>query len=89
MGKASSNPKISKILTHMEDWLGAEARLIRNKYGDKIILSKDGLRRVRFDINRPKPHNNQHMHVEHLVGSKWKAVDPNKKQLYPYDVPHN
>ena len=29
------------------------------------------------------------MHIEELVNGKWKAVDPNSKQIFPIDVPHN
>lgn len=39
----------------------------RHVAGDKIFLSADKCRRIRFDINRPFPHQSPHAHVEELV----------------------
>ncbi len=63
------------------DFLGKDARVITNKAGDKIFVSKDGLRRVRFDINRPNPHKNPHAHVEEFINGKWQSA-----RAYPKDV---
>ena len=53
------------------------------KSGDKIFLSKDGTRRLRFDLNNPKPHSNPHAHVEYKTGSNtWHKSGP----LWPKDV---
>jgi hypothetical protein len=66
-------------------WLGNDVRVVTNPAGDTIFLSKDGLRRVRFDIKRPSPHNSPHTHVEEFVNGKWRKSGP----IYPTDVPHN
>jgi hypothetical protein len=63
-------------------FLGKDARVITNQAGDRVFLSKDGLRRVRLDINNPSPHANPHMHVEVNVNGKWVKSGP----LYPSDV---
>jgi hypothetical protein len=64
-------------------WVGDDARLIRNDDGDTILISKDGTRRVRFDVNRPYPHESPHAHIEELVNGKWQRSGP----IYPMDVP--
>jgi hypothetical protein len=69
----------------ISDWLGKDARLIRNQAGDPVFLSKDGLKRVRFDFNDRSPHLNPHAHVEMKVKDKWVKSGP----IYPTDVPHN
>jgi len=50
-----------------------------------VLISRDGTRRVRFDINNPSPHANAHGHVEVLVNGKWVKSGP----IYTTDVPHN
>jgi tetratricopeptide (TPR) repeat protein len=81
--------KVAEIV-HLEnrisEWLGEGTKLIRNEAGDSIFLSKDGLRRVRFDFNRPYPHNNPHAHIEYKIGGGW---EDSAGQIYPIDVPHN
>jgi len=83
-----SSAKIAEVV-HLEkqisNWLGEGTKFIRNEAGDSIFLSKDGLRRVRFDFNRPYPHNNPHAHMEYKVGVNWE----DSGQIYPTDVPHN
>ena len=46
----------------------------------------NGLRRVRFDFNRPYPHNSSHAHMGYKVGVNWEDF---AGQIYPIDVPHN
>jgi hypothetical protein len=61
------------------------AIFIRNEAGDSVFLSKDGVRRVRFDFQNPTPHQNPHAHVEVKINDKWVKSGP----IYPSDVPHN
>lgn len=68
----------------INSYLGEGTSLITNKAGDFVFLSKDGLRRVRFDFIRPDPHLNPHMHVEYFINGQWKGSG----QIYPFDVPH-
>ncbi len=82
-----SGAKIAEVV-HLEkqisNWLGEGTQFIRNKAGDPVFLSKDGLRKVRFDFNRPAPHESPHLHLEHLVDGEWKEIS----RVYPIDVPH-
>ncbi len=75
-------------VVHLEkqisSWLGEGSQLIRNKAGDSIFLSKDGVRKMRFDFIRPAPHKSPHVHLEHLVDGEWKEIS----RVYPIDVPH-
>jgi len=84
-GKAAQVNKIENLANDMKSWLGDGAKLIKNKSGDTVIISKDGARRIRFDINNPSPHNSPHGHIEELVNGKWVKSGP----IYPVDVPHN
>jgi len=81
---AASANKIQNIVTNVKGWLGDKARMIKNAYDDTVIISEDGTRRVRFDINNPSPHENPHGHVEELINGKWEKSGP----LYPTDVPN-
>ena len=80
---------VQNISKELADWLGPNSKVITNSSGDKVFVSQDGLRKIRFDMNNPNPHNSPHMHIEELVNGKWKPVDPNNAQIYPIDVPHN
>jgi hypothetical protein len=64
-------------------WLGKDYRTITNGAGDNVFMSKDGLRKIRFDINKTSPHANPHTHVEEFVNGKWVKSGP----LYPKDMP--
>lgn len=66
-----------------DDWLGPNVRVITNRAGDKVFLSDDGLRRIRFDIKSPAPHSSLHAHVEELVNGRWVKSGP----IFPRDVP--
>ena len=82
-----SSAKIAEVV-HLEKqlsgWLGEGTQFIRNKAGDPVFLSKDGLRKVRFDFNKPAPHESPHLHLEHLVDGEWQEIS----RVYPIDVPH-
>ena len=80
-----TNVQLETLLNQAQDYLGQDVRVIINKAGDPIFLSKDGMRCIRFDFNSTKPHNNLHMHVERKVGDTWIKSGP----IYPIDVPHN
>ncbi|MBS0621606.1 MAG: RHS repeat-associated core domain-containing protein [Verrucomicrobia bacterium] len=82
----ANSSQVTQVESAMNSWLGESTTLIHNKAGDPVILSKDGLRRVRFDFKRPYPHQNPHMHVDEYMGCGiWKESG----QIYPIDVPHN
>ncbi len=82
-GELAAKEGVEVIKNPVVEWLGSDARTITNSAGDKIFLSKDGLRRVRFDFKNPAPHINPHMHVEQLINGKWVKSG----QIYPVGVP--
>lgn len=84
LGKHNPRAKISQLEGKLSEWLGKETRMIKNKAGDLVFLSKDARKRVRFDFLRPNPHNNPHMHLEELIDNEW--IGP---RIYPKDVPNN
>ena len=77
--------EVVQLEKQVSRWLGDGTKSIRNAAGDPIFISKDGLRKVRFDFNRPFPHENPHLHFEQLVDGEWKEIS----RVYPSDVPHN
>ncbi|MDE3055672.1 MAG: tetratricopeptide repeat protein [Verrucomicrobiota bacterium] len=76
--------KLPQLEKGISDWLGEGAQCIRNKAGDPIFISQDGLRKARFDFIRPDPHESPHMHFEKFVNGKWQEIS----RVYPIDVPH-
>ena len=76
---------IKKIEQQINGWLGKGTKLIKNSSGDYVFISKDELRRVRFDLKNPSPHNNPHGHIEEYIEGKWNKSGP----IYPIDVQHN
>lgn len=61
---AANQKGVQKAFVQIEEYLGSGSRAMTNSSKDPIFLSKDGLRRVRFDWNRPDPHKNPHMHID-------------------------
>ena len=74
----------NKVANDAKEWLGDDAQMVTNKSGDKIFLSGDGNRRIRFDINNPSPHENMHAHIEYFNGNRWKKSGP----IFPKGLPH-
>ena len=89
IGKAASSQKVAEAANNIANWLGDGATVKTNKHGDKIFLSEDGTKRVRFDMKHPYPHNNPHVHIQQLTNGEWKSVDPKIDQIFSKDVPHN
>ncbi|MCF7852745.1 MAG: hypothetical protein K9M07_05855 [Simkaniaceae bacterium] len=84
-GTSVKIPKnITKLEKQISNWLGNNTQLIKNKAGDSIFLSSDGMKKIRFDFKRPYPHESPHMHFECFVDGEWKEIN----RVYPIDVPH-
>ncbi len=75
--------KVGEAANAIERCLGPNAKGITNKAGDTVHVSEDGLRRIRFDLNKPHPHESPHSHVEEFINGKWEKSGP----IYPTDVP--
>jgi len=86
---ARSPRNVNELAREIRNWLGDGTQVIRNRSGDTIFLSQDGLRKVRFDINNPSPHNSPHVHFEQMRNGRWRPVNPSHAQIFPIDVPHN
>ena len=63
-------------------WLGKEAKVIVNKHEDIIIMSKDGLKKMRFDIKNPHGYD-PHVQLEILKNGEWVDAIPGKHHIYP------
>jgi RHS repeat-associated protein len=73
VGQFARKSAVQSTLKNVVEWMGPGTRSITNKAGDKIFLSEDGLRRIRFDFIRPNPHVNPHIHVEEFVNGAWRG----------------
>ena len=48
--------RVSQLEREISEWLGPEVRMMKNKEGDRLFISKDGVRKVRFDfLSRTPP----------------------------------
>jgi hypothetical protein len=81
--KVKALSKVDDAVKGIKKWLGPGTTVKTNKAGDKIFLSANGKKRIRFDIKRPHPHKNPHGHVDELVNGKWVKSG----QIYPKGVP--
>jgi hypothetical protein len=63
-------------------WLGKDYKVITNKAGDQIFMSKDGLRKIRFDIKNPHG-DAPHIHLEIFKNGKWQDAIPGTHRIYP------
>jgi len=67
----TSRNVVQSLGNQITQWLGKDSRMIVNEAGDKIFLSKDGLRRVQFHINKTYPHSDPHVHIDIKINGKW------------------
>ena len=83
-GRRKTN-SVVRTANAASQWLGKGTKVKTNKYGDKIFVSADSLRQIRFDINHTYPHLNVHAHLEYRITrrSAWIKSGP----LYPRGVP--
>jgi RHS repeat-associated protein len=66
---------VDDVAKQMQLWLGKNYKTITNKAGDNIFMSKDGLRKIRFDIKNPHG-DKPHIHLEVFENGKWKDALP-------------
>ena len=78
-----SKGRIENVTRDITNWLGEDFTVITNRHGDKVFMSKDGLRIFRADLIRSKPHLSPHAHLEYYVGNQLVKSGP----IFPWDVP--
>ena len=77
-----ASPGVQAAYKSAREWLGEGARTITNKAGDLILVSKDGLRKMRFDINNPHGYA-PHIHLQSFRNGKWRDAISGKHHIYP------
>ena len=55
--------KVEKVSKEVKNFLGPDYKSITNKSQDSIFISKDGLRKIRFDIKNSHG-DRPHIHME-------------------------
>lgn len=78
----SNTNKVADTVNLAKQWLGIDAKVIQNAKGDYVFISKDGLRKIRFDINSPH-RDAPHIHLEIFKNGKWKNAIPRTHRIYP------
>jgi len=73
---------IDDALAQSRQFLGKDFRAITNKAGDSVFLSKDGLKKMRFDVRNPG-NDAPHVHIEVLRNNKWRDAIPGTHRIYP------
>jgi len=63
-------------------FLGDGYRTITNKAGDEIFMSKDGLRKMRFDFKNTQG-DLPHVHLEVFRNGRWRDAIPGTHRIYP------
>jgi hypothetical protein len=77
-----SSKKGLKTYSSAKAWLGGDCRMITKDSGDVVLISKDGLRKLRFDTENP--HGDlPHMHLEVLKNGEWEDALIDVHRLYP------
>ncbi|MBI4656491.1 MAG: fibronectin type III domain-containing protein [Elusimicrobia bacterium] len=74
---------VEELIDIMMRWLGPGAKVFKNKAGDLVMISKDNLRKIHFDLKHPYPHKNPHFQIEEIINGRlektrvWpKGVEP-------------
>jgi hypothetical protein len=73
---------VDDVAKNAKSWLGKDYKAVTNKAGDNIFMSKDGLRKMRFDIKNPHG-DAPHIHLEIFKNGKWKDAIPGAHRIYP------
>ncbi|MFA6119203.1 MAG: hypothetical protein WCT85_06030 [Parachlamydiales bacterium] len=75
------NNIVDEVAIQLKQWLQEDYTVITNKAGDKVFLSKDGLRKIRYDFENP--HGDiPHMHIQEKINGKWVDASDSHR-IYP------
>jgi hypothetical protein len=78
----SSSRNVQEAYSSAKAWLGEDCRMITKDAGDIILISKDGLRKLRFDIKNPH-RDVPHVHLRVFRNGKWRDAIKGKHRIYP------
>ena len=73
---------VNNVAQQAKSWLGKDYKVVTNKAGDNIFMSKDRLRKMRFDIKNPHG-DSPHIHLEEFINGKWRDAIPGTHRIYP------
>ena len=79
---ANASSSVQETAKSVKQWLGKGSRMIINDNGDLVLMSKDGLRKMRFDVKNPHGYP-PHMHLEVFKNGGWRNAIPGTHHLYP------
>jgi hypothetical protein len=65
-------------------FLGDGYKVATNAAGDPIFMSKDGLRKIRFDYNNTSNVGElPHFHIEQFINGRWRDAIRGMHRIYP------
>jgi len=81
-----NNEKVSQANRTVQEYLGKDYKIMTNNQGDKIFLSNDGNRKVRFDYKYSHG-DKQHVHIEEKdISGKWKDATSQHRIYFEGDL---
>ena len=80
-----SSRNVQESYSSAKAWLGEDCRMITKDSGDIILISKDGLRKLRFDIRNPHGYPS-HVHLEVFKNGDWVDAISGIHHLYPKGI---
>ena len=83
-GSYESYRRIRDAAKTIEEYMGGQPRVIKNKDGDFVMMRGD--KKIRLDMNNPHPHKEPHFHIEKGThnGRKLDWEDAGPKHAYPF-----
>jgi hypothetical protein len=82
-----SSRNVQEAYSSAKAWLGEDCRMIIKDSGDITLISKDGLRKLRFDIKNPHGYP-FHVHLEVFKKGDWVDAISGVHHLYPKGINH-
>lgn len=79
---AKKYEQIVEAANSAKKWLGPGYKKVTNKAGDLILMSKDGLRKIRFDLKNSHG-DKPHVHLEIFKNGKWRDALKDQHRIYP------
>ncbi|MCG8340623.1 MAG: hypothetical protein MI674_05140 [Cytophagales bacterium] len=65
-----------------KEWLGPNCKIFTKESGDIVLMSQDGLRKLRLDVIYPHG-DAPHIHLEIFKNGKWRDALKGTHRIYP------
>lgn len=83
----NASPQVREAYNSVKDWLGERCKMIRNNDEVMVLMSEDGLRKFRVDLDYTTIDGSKffpmHTHLQELKNGKWKDAVKGFHKIYP------